>query len=156
MTILIMVIIVIIVTIIIIVIIIHCLVWYLIEIIVIIVIIDVLVIVDYWTYWLYLGWIRLVLKSFMSLTTRNRFCTSYRFSLSLENCLLYQQATRGQFHTTCATTFSGRQATAGRVPATDAGYGLSTRGLGWSHDMLRSGRFERLSCHMERGSMWTR
>jgi hypothetical protein len=36
--------------------------------------------------------------------------------------------TRGQSHTTCATTFRGRLATAGRVPAMDAVCGLSIRG----------------------------
>ncbi len=64
----------------------------------------------------------------MSLTTGNQFCTSYWFRISLENYLLYQQATRGQFHTTWATTFPGRPATAGRVPAMNAGCGLSARG----------------------------
>ncbi len=36
--------------------------------------------------------------------------------------------TREQSHTTCATTFRGRLATAGRVPAMDAVCGLSIRG----------------------------
>ncbi len=62
----------------------------------------------------------------MSSTTGNRFCMSYWFRVSLENCLLYKQTTRGQLHTTCATTFPGRPATAGRV--LDAGCGLSTSG----------------------------
>ncbi len=36
--------------------------------------------------------------------------------------------TPGPFRTTCATSFRAHQATVGRVPATDAGCGLSTRG----------------------------
>ena len=84
---------------------------------------------NYWTYlFIQVGWIRLVHESYMSSTTGTRFSTSYQFRVSSVNCLLYQLATQGQFHTTCAATFPGRPATAGRVPAMDAGCGLSTRG----------------------------
>ena len=71
---------------------------------------------------------QLVHESYMSWTTRTRFSMSFQFRVSSVNCLLYQWATLGQFHTTCATTFPGRPATAGRVPAMDAVCGLSTRG----------------------------
>ena len=67
-------------------------------------------------------------ESYMSWTTGTRFSMSFQFRVSSVNCLLYQWATLGQFHTTCATTFPGRPATAGRVPAMDAVCGLSTRG----------------------------
>ena len=71
---------------------------------------------------------QLVHESYMSWTTGTRFSMSFQFRVSSVNCLLYQWATLGQFHTTCATTFPGRPATAGRVPAMDAVCGLSTRG----------------------------
>ena len=69
---------------------------------------------------------RLVLRFYMSLNTGNRFCTSYLFRISCENCQLYSSATQG--HTTCATSFLARPATASRVLAMDARCGLSTRG----------------------------
>ena len=71
---------------------------------------------------------QLVHESYMSWTTGTRFSMSYQFKVSSVNCLLYQWETLGQFHTTCAATFPGRPATAGRVPAMDAICGLSTRG----------------------------
>ena len=93
----------------------------------VIAIIDIIVIIEL-IYFIQVGWMRLVHESYMSWTTGTRFSMSYQFRVSSVNCLLYQWATQGPFHTICATTFPGRQGTAGRVPAMDAGCGLSTRG----------------------------
>lgn len=71
---------------------------------------------------------RLVLRFYMSLTTGSLFSTSSPSNISQGNfrqCLL---VTPGPFRTTCATSFRAHPATAGRVPATDAGCGLSTPG----------------------------
>ena len=70
----------------------------------------------------------MVHESYMSSTTGTRFSMSYQFRVSSVNILLYQWATLGQCHTSCAATFPGRPGTAGRVPAMDAGCGLSTSG----------------------------
>ncbi len=43
----------------------------------------------------------------MSSTTGNRFCMSYWFRVSLENCLLYQQVTLRQFHITAQSLSRG-------------------------------------------------
>ena len=98
-----------------------------IDVIAIIAIIVIIVIIEL-IYFIWVGWIRLVHESYMSWTTGTRFSMSFQFRVSSVNCLLYQWATLGQFHTTCAATFPGRPGTAGRVPAMDAGCGLSTRG----------------------------
>jgi hypothetical protein len=54
-----------------------------------------------------------LLESYMSSTTGNLSCMSYWFRLSLENCLLYQQATRDQFHTTAQPLSRARRQQAG-------------------------------------------
>ncbi len=117
-----------------------------------------LIIVLIWFIWVL--WIRLVLELYMSSTTRNRFYTSYQLKISLVNCRLYQLATPGQFHTACTTTFPGRLATAGRVPAMDAGCGLSTRGH-WDGPVTcnEEGRAVGAVCCAtckKKGSMWSR
>jgi len=50
-------------------------------------------------------------------------CSGFIATRSLQN-----RSMAGPFHTTCATSFQARPATAGRVPAMGAGCGLSTRG----------------------------
>ena len=50
------------------------------------------------------------------------------FKVSWENLQLYLLETPEPSRTTCATSFRVHPATAGRVPATDVGCGLSTRG----------------------------
>jgi hypothetical protein len=77
------------------------------------------------------GWIPLVLKSYISSTTGNVI----PIQIILRKLPVVPVGIRGQFHTTCATTFPGRPATAGRAPAMDAGCGLSTRGH-WDGPMI--------------------
>ena len=76
------------------------------------------------------GWNLLVPGSYTSSTTRIQFSTSSPLKVSLENCLWFLSVTQEhwQFSTAYAITFQMRLATAGRVPGTDAGCGLSTRG----------------------------
>ena len=74
------------------------------------------------------GWNLLVPGSYTSSTTRIQFSTSSPLKVSLENCRWFLSVTPEQFSTAYAITFQMRLATAGRVPGTDAGCGLSTRG----------------------------
>ena len=106
---------------------------------------------------IFLGWLNAIGSRILyELDHRNPILyMSFQFRVSSVNCLLYQWETLGQFHTTCAATFPGRPATAGRVPAIDAGCGLSNRGH-WDGPVIcneAGRRFEHQSCHVAKGSM---
>ncbi len=59
------------------------------------------------------------------------------FKVFLENLQLHLLEIPEPFHTTCATSFQAHPATAGLVPATDAGCGLSTQASGhWDGPVL--------------------
>ena len=73
-------------------------------------------------------WNLLVPGSYTSSTTRIQFSTSSPLKVSLENCRWFLSVKPEPFRTACAITFQMRPATAGLVPGTDAGCGLSTRG----------------------------
>ncbi len=96
-------------------------------------------------YCIYLGWLGSI-GSRVELDHKNPILY---VRVSWENCRLYQLVTRLQSHTTCATTFLGHLATTCRF--------VHSWALGWSRDMQWNwGLSARLSCHMEKGSMWTR
>ena len=75
-----------------------------------------------------IGWNLWALEFYTSLITGNLFSTSSPFKAFWENLQLCLLETQEPFRTTCATSFRAHPATAGRVPATDAECGLSTRG----------------------------
>ena len=91
---------------------------------------------SYYTNYLFqVGWNLWALEFYMSLITGNLFCMSSPFKAFWENLRLCLLETQEPFHTTRATvtSFQEHLATSGRVPATDAGCGLSTRGSNSGH-----------------------
>ena len=107
---------------------------------------------------LQVGWSRSVLGLCTSSTRRNLFSSSSPSKVSWENFLLCLLVTLEPFLTTCETSFREHQATAGRVPATDAGCGLSTRGhwdgpvicnewkRGWRHGATFCATWRKVPC----------
>ena len=87
------------------------------------------------------GWNLLVPWFFTSLTTRNQFYTSSQLKVSWENCQWFLSVTPEPFRTACAIVLRERQATAGRVPGTDARCGLSIRGLRAGPAICNEGRW---------------
>jgi hypothetical protein len=75
------------------------------------------------------GWNLSVPGSYTSSTARNQFYTSSQLKVSWENCQWFLSVTPEPFRTACAIVLRERPATAGRVQGTDAGCGLSIRGL---------------------------
>ena len=75
------------------------------------------------------GWILSVPGSCTSSTTRNLFSMSSPLRVSWGSCQQFLSVTPEPFRTACAIVLRERLATAARVPGTDAGCGLSIRGL---------------------------